>query len=79
MRMPIDVVFLDADQRVIRTVPNVAPWRPIVGCKSAHAVLELAAGAIQRRSIRLGDVLRLRTPATSDVLEYLEKGKPEKT
>lgn len=59
MRMPIDVLFLDAERTVIRTVSNAMPWRPFIACKSAHAVLELAAGSIERRGIRLGDVLDL--------------------
>ncbi len=76
MRMPIDVVFLDADRRVIRAVPNVAPWRPIVGCKAARAVLELAAGSIRRRGICLGDVLRLRTLARVDTIDNLQEWRP---
>ncbi len=57
MRVPIDVVFLDADDRVVRAVPNVPPWRPFVGCLGAARVVELAAGSIERRGIRAGDVV----------------------
>ena len=60
MRVPIDVVFLDADERVLRAVPNVRPWRPYVGCSGARSVLELAAGSIERRGIRAGDAMALR-------------------
>ncbi|MDB4897542.1 MAG: hypothetical protein JWN15_3804 [Firmicutes bacterium] len=45
MRFPIDVVFLDAEWRVVLVLPAMAPWRfsPQVG--GARSVLELAAGA----------------------------------
>jgi len=59
MRMPIDVVFLDAERRVVRALSNVRPWRPFVGCARAATVVELAAGAIARRGIAPGDVLEL--------------------
>ncbi len=55
MRLPIDVVFLDAQRRVVRAVENVKPWRPYIGCAGASSVLELAAGSIRRREINVGD------------------------
>jgi uncharacterized protein len=42
MRFPIDVVFLDAAGRVLRTVRAVPPWR-VVSCRGAVAVLEAPA------------------------------------
>lgn len=56
MRMPIDVLFLDADRRVVRAVANLRPWRPFVGCPGAASVVELAPGEIARRGIAAGDV-----------------------
>jgi len=50
MRFPIDVVFLDADLRVTKVVPALAPWRLASG-RGATAVLELAAGESERRRI----------------------------
>ena len=43
MRFPIDVVFLDADQVVIRIASSLPPWRT-VSCRGAREVVELAAG-----------------------------------
>lgn len=57
MRVPIDVLFLDAQRRVLRLVPHVAPWRPYVGCAGAAYTLEMRAGEIERRGIALGDVV----------------------
>jgi uncharacterized membrane protein (UPF0127 family) len=54
MHFPIDVVFLDADQVVIRIEANLAPWRT-VSCRGARAVVELAAGECARRGLETGD------------------------
>jgi uncharacterized protein len=47
MRFPIDVVFLDAELRVVRVVRGLRPWR-VAGARRARAVLELPAGAAAR-------------------------------
>jgi hypothetical protein len=54
MRFPIDAVFLDADQVVIRIEHDVEPWRT-VSCRGAREVVELAAGECRRRGLEVGD------------------------
>src|SRR5919198_2622474 len=54
MRFPIDVVFLDADQVVIRIAPSLPSWRT-VSCRGAREVVELAAGECARRGLEAGD------------------------
>jgi uncharacterized membrane protein (UPF0127 family)/CheY-like chemotaxis protein len=54
MRFPIDVVFLDADQVVIRIAAELPPWRT-VSCRGAREVVELAAGECARRGLETGD------------------------
>ena len=58
MRFAIDVVFLDRELRVLRVVESLRPWH-FAGCRGAHAVLELAAGAAASRAVSVGDRLRL--------------------
>ena len=58
MRFPIDVLFLDRDLRVLGVRRELRPWR-MGWQKGARAVLELAAGEAQRRSIRAGQQLVL--------------------
>jgi uncharacterized protein len=58
MRFPIDAVFLDREQRVVRVVPNLRPWRT-AGVRKARAVLELAAGEAARVGMTPGSALRL--------------------
>jgi uncharacterized protein len=51
MRCAIDVVFLDADLRVVKVVDRLRPWR-MASARRAVAVLELPAGTA---SVRPGD------------------------
>jgi uncharacterized membrane protein (UPF0127 family) len=51
---PIDVVFVNADQVVIKVVRNLKPWRAST-CRGARDVVELAAGEADRRGISAGD------------------------
>ena len=57
MRAPIDVVFLDAELRVLRVVRGLGPWR-VAAARGARAVLELPAGRAE--GLRVGARLGLR-------------------
>jgi uncharacterized membrane protein (UPF0127 family)/CheY-like chemotaxis protein len=54
MRFPIDVVFVDADQVVIKISESVKPFRT-AGCRGAREVVELPAGECARRGLTVGD------------------------
>jgi CheY-like chemotaxis protein len=54
MRFPIDAVFLDADQVVIKIEHEVGPWRT-VSSRGAREVVELPAGECRRRGLEVGD------------------------
>ena len=54
MRFPIDAVFLDADQVVIKVEHEIGPWRT-VSCRGAREVVELPAGECHRRGLEVGD------------------------
>jgi len=56
MRYPIDVVFLDADGRVVALRPALRPWR-FASSRGSRAVLELPAGDAARAGLAEGDVL----------------------
>lgn len=47
MRFPIDIAFVSRSGRVRKVCRNVAPWR-LAGSLRAYAVIELAAGALDR-------------------------------
>jgi uncharacterized membrane protein (UPF0127 family) len=58
MQFPIDVIFVDRDGRVVHLVSRLQPWRVAMSA-AAHAVIELAAGIIDKRDVRVGDRVRL--------------------
>lgn len=66
MRFPIDVVFLDADLRVVKLVQRLAPWRT-ASARRAKAVLELPAGETARRELGLSDRLAVVEQASPSV------------
>jgi len=54
MLFPIDVVYISADQVVVKVVRNLKPWRAST-CRGARDVVELAAGEAARRGLEPGD------------------------
>jgi uncharacterized membrane protein (UPF0127 family) len=44
MRFALDLVWLDADGRIVRVDRGVRPWR-LRGCRAARAVVELPCSA----------------------------------
>ena len=56
MRYPIDVVFLDAEGRVVSIKPALRPWR-FASSRGARTVLELPPGEAAAAGLAEGDVL----------------------
>jgi uncharacterized membrane protein (UPF0127 family) len=69
MRFPIDAVFLDADQVVIKIEHEVGPWRT-VSCRGAREVVELAAGECRRRGLEMGDRVAWASRSAVDARGY---------
>jgi uncharacterized membrane protein (UPF0127 family) len=61
MKMPIDVAFLDRDQRVVAVREDMAPGKFLLSRRlfRTRAVLEAAAGAFRAWGLGIGDRLRL--------------------
>lgn len=59
MRFPIDVVFLDESNRVVKTVSELRPWKMVLPVRSAYSALELPAGTITKKNIKKGDIIQL--------------------
>lgn len=57
MKYSIDCVFLDADNRVVGLVENIAPGKMSRVFGPAKKCLELPAGVIASSSTQVGDVL----------------------
>ena len=56
MRYPIDLVFLDKTDTVVKIRPAMSPWR--MDFTNADAVIEMNAGFAAANDIRPGDKLR---------------------
>jgi uncharacterized membrane protein (UPF0127 family) len=59
MRFPIDVVFLDRQQRVVHLMHRVVPWRVSKIIWRARSVLELPPGTLATTDTRVGDLLKV--------------------
>jgi hypothetical protein len=58
MRFTIDLIFLDRDGCVVRTVSRLQPWCMAVAWR-ARSVIELPAGRLERCEVETGDRLYL--------------------
>lgn len=56
MRLPLDIVFLDANGTVLQCVPGLAPCR-VAAARGAKHTLELAPGRVQQLNLHPGDRL----------------------
>jgi uncharacterized protein len=59
MQFAIDLVYLDRQLRIKKIRASVPPWR-LSACLTAHSVVELPSGSIDRSIALPGDVLEFR-------------------
>ena len=59
MRYAIDVIFLDADYRVVAVRAGLRPWRVTRYYRTAYAALELREGAAAEAGLEPGHQLAL--------------------
>ena len=59
MRTSIDVVFVDADGRVLGVVERLRPWRA-AAVAGARDVVELAPGTCASAGLRAGSLIEMR-------------------
>jgi uncharacterized protein len=58
MRFPIDLIFVDDENRVVKIRPSMQPWR--IDPARAATVIEVAAGLADAADVRVGDELIIR-------------------
>ena len=56
MRVPIDVYFIDQDDRVVEHHPAVRPWRVVVAKQPCRSVLEIPDPSVR---LMVGATIRL--------------------
>lgn len=59
MRYALDIVYMNADFKIIKMVYNVKPWH-ISGCFQAKYTLEIPVGTINEYEWHIGDTLILK-------------------
>lgn len=57
MRYALDLVYVDAQGRIVKLVAHLRPWWGSTGGAQAVHVLELAAGSIARLGLQIGQPL----------------------
>ncbi len=63
MRYAVDVVFLDAQHRVVHTLPSLAPWKISPRINSAESVLELPSGTLAEVPLARGTRIAIDEPS----------------
>lgn len=59
MSIPIDILFLDDQNKIIKSVSKLAPYRFSFGPKQSNKVIELPAGTIKQTQTEVGDILQI--------------------
>ena len=60
MSIPIDVLYVDKEDRVVGLDPNMKPWAVGRPYRGVRYVIELPAGTIARTGTQVGDQLQVR-------------------
>jgi uncharacterized protein len=56
MRFALDIIYLDREDRIVKVVANLVPYR-FSSAKKAHTVLEMTSGATAGMDLQTGDQL----------------------
>ena len=63
MSIPIDVIYVDKQDRVLGICEDMAPWRVGRVYRQGHYVIELPVGVIAKSGTQAGDVLHVTVTA----------------
>jgi uncharacterized membrane protein (UPF0127 family) len=59
MRFPIDVVYVDRSERVVKVSPALKPFRMSAALRTSASVIELPSGTLERTATVPGDQLSI--------------------
>ena len=79
MRFPVDLIYLDAENQVVKTQSRVQPFKFSAGNSQTHSVLEMSEGFIVRNHWVVGDKLEIVPVGKKEVNISLESGNPSET
>jgi len=60
MRFDLDVLYLDREDRVVKVVRGLRPWRLSLGGSGARHAVEAPAGEMKLDSVHVGDLIEFR-------------------
>lgn len=60
MNFPIDVLFVDKDNKIIYLIQNFNPWRVSKIIKGSKYVVELPSGTINETNTVVGDIIEIK-------------------
>ena len=78
MRFPVDLIFLDSENQVVKTCPSLKPFKFAAGDPQTHSVLELPEGFLIHNHLAVGDRLLIAPAGKKEVkitLQTREAGK----
>ncbi|MDR0724198.1 MAG: DUF192 domain-containing protein [Endomicrobium sp.] len=52
MRFNIDVVFLDKENKIVKVVKNVEPFRIVLPIKNSFSILEVPSNAVNFKNVK---------------------------
>ncbi|MCX7708217.1 MAG: DUF192 domain-containing protein [Clostridia bacterium] len=59
MRFPLDIIFIDKENKVVHQVENILPWKVSRIVPQARSAIELPVGTIRITETTLGDQLSI--------------------
>lgn len=72
MKFPIDVIFLDKNNKVTYLISNLTPYRATGIHLTAHSVVELQIGTIKKSLTEVGDQLDVSLVESSEMDDLRE-------
>ena len=74
MRYPLDLVFVDSENKVVSVHRRTRPWRFVFGGRGAVAVVELPPGAIDFSGTEKGHELDFHSTLSRNGIEKISSG-----
>lgn len=73
MSIPLDIIFLSKENRVLAVHHAVKPWKACLSCAGAFQTVELPAGTLERTGTEKEDILDLNGDLTSDEIKQIKE------
>ena len=72
MRIKLDIVFIDADNRITSLHSSVPAWIPMLRDKKGVTTIELPEGTIAESNSAVGDILNIKTEINDEDYQFIK-------